>query len=172
MRACGMGVPLIFGAGGGKIASNSSREMVSTSNRRWATASSISRYLTRICPGLIVGFANQFAHFFIDLFGNCFRIIALLGDLAAQEDQFFFLSIDHRSQLVAHPQAGNHGARHWVTRSRSLEAPEVISSKTISSAARPPSKPTISAQQFLARHQGAVFFRKAQWYNHQPCRAR
>ncbi len=36
-----------------------------------------------------------------------------------------------------------------VTRSRSLAAPEVMSLKTNSSAARPPNKPTMSASIFL-----------------------
>ena len=43
----------------------------------------------------------------------------------------------------------------WVTLSMSFEAPEVMSSKTISSAARPPNKPMISANQFLSARPGS-----------------
>ena len=59
---------------------------------------------------LLVGVIHQAANFLIDLHRYRFGIIALFGDLAPEEDQFLFLPVDHRAELGAHPQAGDHGA--------------------------------------------------------------
>ncbi len=53
---------------------------------------------------------DDIVDFFVDLFSNAFAVVALLTDLAPQEDQFFFLAEDARPQLGAHAPAGNHGA--------------------------------------------------------------
>ena len=48
---------------------------------------------------VLVCFTYQFSDFFINFSGNIFRVITLLRNLTSQEDQFFFLTIYHRSKF-------------------------------------------------------------------------
>ena len=66
------------------------------------------KYLAR--PSVRV--VHETANFLVDLFGHGLGIIPLLRDLSSQEDQFLFLTVYHRSQLLAHAQAGHHRACH------------------------------------------------------------
>ena len=57
--------------------------------------------------GSFVSLANDALHFVVDLNRRGFAVVAMLGDLAAQEDLFFFLAESQRAQF-AHAKLADH----------------------------------------------------------------
>ena len=60
--------------------------------------------------GRVIALSDQPPYFVIDLDGSSFAIVAVLRDLASQEDLLFLLAECQRSQ-IAHAELTNHFAR-------------------------------------------------------------
>ncbi len=60
--------------------------------------------------GAVVAAVDDGAHLLVDLAGHVVRVVALLADLAAQEDQLVALAEGERPELVAHAELGDHAA--------------------------------------------------------------
>ncbi len=56
----------------------------------------------------LVGRIDDTAHFSVDLLGHGVGVVALLADLAPQENQFLLLAIDAQTHLRAHAILSNH----------------------------------------------------------------
>ena len=61
--------------------------------------------------GAQVGLVDDGAHLVVDHAGDLIRVVALLADVAAQEDHLLALAIGTRTQLVAHAELGDHATR-------------------------------------------------------------
>ncbi len=58
----------------------------------------------------VVRVVDDAAHFVVDLLGDLLGVVALLGDLAAEEDELFLVAEGPRPQALAHAEARDHGA--------------------------------------------------------------
>src|SRR5450755_347140 len=57
--------------------------------------------------GAFVAAVDDALHFLVDLDGGVFRVVAMLGNFAAEEDGFIFLTVRQRTEL-AHAPFANH----------------------------------------------------------------
>ena len=92
----------------------------------------------------------------VDLARDLVGVVRLGRELAAQERLAVVVAEHARAELLAHAEAHDHLLAVAVTFSRSFDAPVVISPKTISSAARPPSVIAIVSRQLRARGEELV----------------
>ena len=91
-------------------ASSSSPSIVSISISLCARWSSLSRFSRMIVRASVVGVVDDAPHLVVDLLGDLLGVVALLRDLAAEEDELFLAAEGPRPEALAHTEAGDHGA--------------------------------------------------------------
>ena len=89
--------------------------------------------------GALVRLLDDAPDLVVDLAGDLFGVLGLLLEVAAHEGLDRVVAEGEGAELLAHAVVRDHLLAVLVARCRSLDAPVVMSSKTISSATRPPS---------------------------------
>ena len=93
-----------------KSDSNSSPSIVSFSTSRAASRSSTSRCVVSASFARAKALSMMRAHLGVDLRRDLVGVVALLADLAAEEDHLVLLAEGERPELLAHPVLGDHRA--------------------------------------------------------------